>query len=64
MRPAPLDSGVVDLDGHDLEPGPGEDLGDPGTHRAEPDHADLEELSRHDRSLLLRMEPSLALTAV
>jgi hypothetical protein len=38
---------------HDLQPFAGEDLGDAGTHRAQPDHAHRVELPAHGRSALI-----------
>ena len=39
-RPAGCDAGLGDLDADHLHAVPGQHLGDPGAHRAEPDHAD------------------------
>jgi len=36
---------VVELDGHHVVAGPGQHLGDPGTHRADTDHTDRLDLS-------------------
>src|SRR5664280_1425092 len=46
----PRDAGLVDLHAHDIDAEPGQNLCNAGTHRAEPDHSDLGELPRHDRS--------------
>jgi hypothetical protein len=44
---APLDGGVVDLDGDDVDAATGEDLDDSGTHRAQADHTDGGEVTSH-----------------
>ena len=51
VRPAPLDRGVVDLDGDDVDAVAGEHLHDAGTHGAESDHADSAEVTSHAASV-------------
>ena len=46
-----------ELDADDLVAVAGEDLGDPGTHRAESDHADRGDFTSHGRILSRLMPP-------
>ena len=50
-RLAALEGRLDDVDGHDVNPFAGDHLGDPDTHRPEPDNAHFGELTTHMASL-------------